>query len=74
MTKALPSGNDSLVEFIRLKERKERRSRIITWVMGSTFLILSGLGAGYYFLYGPGKTPEAISYEISSLTRSQVAA
>ncbi|MEO1417558.1 MAG: energy transducer TonB [Bacteroidota bacterium] len=73
MMKELPPGNESLIEFIRLKERKERRSRIITWVVGSAFLLFSALGSGYYFLYGPGQPAESTVYEIATLTRSKVA-
>ncbi|MCI4668691.1 MAG: energy transducer TonB [Bacteroidia bacterium] len=71
---ALPEHQEDLVEFIRKKEQKEQRTRLIR--LGLLFTVL--LGAGGYFIWQTmdfsqaDKGPMMRKYQIEQLTRSQV--
>lgn len=72
---ALPEHQEDLVDFIRKKEQRERRTQLIR--LGLVLLVL--LSAGGYFIWknaganGDSKEMSIRKYQIEQLTRSQVA-
>lgn len=72
---ALPEHQEDLVDFIRKKEQKERRTQLIR--LGLILVVL--LSAGGYFVWknmdfsAQTKGPEVRKFQIEQLTRSQVA-